>query len=67
MTSRLSSPGVQQVVTLATQDERERLAMVIMQLEMALCLACSNGLEDVETHLEAALDEARHLYDNLLN
>lgn len=67
MTSRHFSSMALQVVTLATQDERDRLAMVIMQLDMALSLARTNSLEDVVTHLEAALCEAQHLYENLLN
>jgi len=67
MTLRRFTPTVQEVVTLATQDEHDRLAMVIMQLDMALALARSKGLADVETHLQAALNEARTLNKNLLN
>lgn len=67
MTTRRLSSDALQVVTLAAQDERERLAMVIMQLDMALSLARTTALENVETHLEAALKEAQQLYEQLLN
>ncbi|MBU2483962.1 MAG: hypothetical protein KKG78_02675 [Alphaproteobacteria bacterium] len=54
-------------MTLATQDEHDRIAMVIMQLEMALALARTKGLAQLEAHLEAAIAEARSLHDRLLN
>ncbi|KJS19823.1 MAG: hypothetical protein VR78_02650 [Hoeflea sp. BRH_c9] len=55
------------IVTLATQDESERLAMVMMQLDMALALAREKGLVEVEAHLEAALEEARRVHKALIN
>jgi hypothetical protein len=67
MTSNRLSRTAVEVVTLATQDERERLAMVIMQLEMALALARENDLFDVETCLKAALAEAESVNSSLLN
>jgi uncharacterized Rmd1/YagE family protein len=63
---RLSRPAPE-IVTLATQDERDRIAMVIMQLEMALALARTKGLAQLESHLESAIAEARSLHDRLLN
>lgn len=63
---RLSRPAPE-IVTLASQDERDRIAMVIMQLEMALALARTKGLAQLESHLEAAIAEARNLHDRLLN
>lgn len=65
MTSRRPSPV--EIVTLATQDESDRLAMVMMQLDMALALAREKGLVEVEAHLEAALDEARRVHKTLIN
>lgn len=41
--------------------------MVIMQLEMALALARTKGLAQLESHLEAAIAEARSLHDKSLN
>jgi predicted DCC family thiol-disulfide oxidoreductase YuxK len=67
MTLRRFPPAAPEVVTLATQDEHDRIAMVIMQLEMALALARTKGLAQLASHLEAAIDEARSLHDRLLN
>ena len=64
---RRSSPIPLEVVTLATQNEQDRLAMVMMQLDMALALAREKGLVEVQAHLEAALEEARKVYKTLLN
>jgi hypothetical protein len=67
MTSRRAPPADREIVTLATQDERDRICMVIMQLDMALALANSKGLKEVAAHLKAALDEACNLRDKMLN
>lgn len=67
MTLRRAPPAEVEIVTLATQDERDRIAMVIMQLDMALALAKSKGLAEVAAYLEAALDEACSLRDKMLN
>ena len=67
MTLRRLPPIAPEIVTMATQDENERLAMVIMQHEMALALARLKELVQLVTHLEAALDEARNLHRKLLN
>ncbi len=67
MTSRRTSRVRLDVVTLATQDESERLAMVTMQLEMALALAREKGFVDVVASLEAALEEARRVHRTLMN
>jgi len=67
MTLRRSPSCAREVVTLATQDEHDRLAMIIMQLDMALALAKSKGLAEVEAHLAGALKEAQHLNSKLLN
>ncbi|MCY0146483.1 hypothetical protein OEG84_01795 [Hoeflea sp. G2-23] len=52
---------------MATQDEHDRLAMVIMQLDMALALAREKNLHDVEAYLEEALAEARIVRDAALH
>ena len=67
MSFRHTPPANPEVVTLATQDENDRIAMVIMQLEMALALARTNGLGQLEAHLETALVEAQNLHSKLLN
>lgn len=67
MTLRRLSRPAPEIVTLATQDEHDRIAMVIMQLEMALALARAKGLAQLEAHLEAAIAEARSLHEKLLN
>ncbi|AKI01063.1 hypothetical protein IMCC20628_02365 [Hoeflea sp. IMCC20628] len=67
MTSRRSSRVSPDVVTLATQDESDRLAMIVMQLDMALALARDKGFVDVVTYLESALDEARRVHRTWLN
>tara|TARA_R110002020_G_scaffold474702_1_gene706793 strand:+ start:2997 stop:3194 length:198 start_codon:yes stop_codon:yes gene_type:complete len=65
MTPRRRPPP--EVVTLETQNELDRLAMVMMQLDMALALAREKHLIEVEAHLEAALEEARSVRQSLLN
>lgn len=67
MSPRRFPTVVQEIVDLASQDEHDRLAMVIMQLDMALALARTKGLAEVEAHLEAALVEARNLNGKLLS
>lgn len=67
MTPRRAPACAQEIVTLATQDEHDRLAMIVMQLEMALALAKLKGLAEVEAHLAGALKEAQNLNSNLLN
>ncbi|MGJ8570475.1 MAG: hypothetical protein ACSHXI_07235 [Hoeflea sp.] len=52
---------------MATQDDHDRVAMVIMQLEMALALARGKKLAQLTTNLEAALTEARTLHSKMLN
>ena len=67
MTTRRPRP-CPEIVTLETQDELDRLAMVMMQLDMALALAREKKrLVGVEAHLEAALEEARQVRQSLLN
>jgi hypothetical protein len=63
---RLPRPAPE-IVTLATQDEHDRIVMVLMQLEMALALAKAKKLGHLEAHLEAAIAEARSLQCKLLN
>lgn len=67
MTPRRVRHADLEIVTLATQDERDRIAMVIMQLDMALALANSKGLAEVVAYLEAAMAEACNLRDKMLN
>lgn len=67
MTLRRQPHTAPETVTLATQDERDRVAMVIMQLEMALALAKAKKLSQLSSHLEAALAEARTVHDRLIN
>ncbi len=67
MTLRRRLPSAPEIVTLATNDERDRVAMVIMQLEMALALARLKGLTQLVAHLEAAIDEAKSMQARLLN
>lgn len=67
MTLRRRPPVHTEIVTLATQDERDRLAMVMMQLDMALALAREQNLIEVESYLEAALAEARSARNMSLN
>ncbi|PHR22126.1 MAG: hypothetical protein COA37_12675 [Hoeflea sp.] len=67
MTLRRQPPAAPEIVTLATQDEHDRVAMVIMQLEMALALARTKKLTQLVSHLEAALAEARNLHGKMLN
>ncbi|MEM5473284.1 hypothetical protein WNZ14_16260 [Hoeflea sp. AS60] len=67
MTVRRRLPIDPEIVTLATNDERDRIAMVIMQLEMALALARFKGLTQLVSHLEAAIDEAQTLQSRQLN
>lgn len=67
MTLRRQPPAAPEIVTLATQDEHDRVAMVIMQLEMALALARTKKLTQLTSHLEAALAEARNLHSKMLN
>ena len=58
-------PGVE-TVSHSTQTELQRLAMMMMQLDMALAMAREKGLVDVQGTLELALAEARHARDKLL-
>ena len=58
-------PGVE-TVSHATQTELQRLAMVMMQLDMALAMAREKGLVDVQGTLELALAEARDARNKLL-
>lgn len=67
MTSHRTSRAPVEVVTLDTQDERDRLAMIMMQLDMALALAREKRLVKVETYLESALAEARSINKAMLN
>ena len=67
MTPRRRPPSSPEIVTLETQSELDRLAMVMMQLDMALALAREKRLVEVEAHLEAALEEARKARQSLLN
>ncbi|WP_412048634.1 MULTISPECIES: hypothetical protein [unclassified Hoeflea] len=67
MSPRRTSPLIVEVVSLASQDEQDRLAMVIMQLDMALALAREKSLIEVEVYLEEALAEARTVRDTALN
>jgi len=67
MTLRRHPHAAPEIVTLATQDEHDRLAMVIMQLEMALALAKSKRLPQLSASLETALTEARNLHVKMLN
>jgi len=67
MTIRRRSPIRPEIVTSETKDELDRLAMVMMQLDMALALAREKGLFEVEAHLEAALAESRNVRQSLLN
>lgn len=62
--SRFARP---ETISLSTQDERDRLAMVMMQLDMALALAREKGLIEVQTYLEAALAEARTVRWGMFN
>lgn len=52
-----------QVVCHRSQTERQRLAMLMMQLDMALALAREKGLCEVESYLEEALAKARQSRD----
>lgn len=67
MTLRRHPHAAPEIVTLATQDDHDRVAMVIMQLEMALALAQSKQLSKLSFNLEAALTEARNLHSKMLN
>jgi hypothetical protein len=67
MTLRRHPYTAPEIVTLATQDDHDRVAMVIMQLEMALAMAKSKRLSQLSSNLEAALTEARNLYGKMLN
>lgn len=48
-----------QVVSHTTQTDHQRLAMVMMQLDMALAMAREKGLTEDEVYLEEALSTAR--------
>lgn len=48
-----------EIVCHATQNEQQRLAMIMMQLDMALAMARQKRLVDVESHLEQALARVR--------
>ena len=67
MTLRRLPPTVPEVVTFATQDEHDRIAMIIMQLEMALAMAKRKKLEQLSAHLETALEEARSARGKIIN
>jgi hypothetical protein len=67
MTLRRLPHAAPEIVTLATQDDHDRLAMVIMQLEMALALAKVKRLSQLSASLETALTEARNMHSNMLN
>jgi hypothetical protein len=67
MTLRRHPYAAPEIVTLATQDDHDRVAMVIMQLEMALALAKAKKLSQLSSNLEAALSEARNLHGKMLN
>ncbi len=67
MTLRRQPPAAPETVTCATQDDNDRVAMVIMQLEMALALAKAKQLSKLSSNLEAALEEARKLHSKMLN
>ncbi|OCW56769.1 hypothetical protein [Hoeflea olei] len=67
MTPRRRTTPPLEIVTLDTQTELDRLAMVMMQLDMALALAREKRMVHVEAHLESALEEARSVRQSLLN
>lgn len=67
MTLRRHPHAAPEIVTFATQDEHDRVAMVIMQLEMALALARTKKLAQLSSHLEAALVEAQNLHSRMIN
>ena len=67
MTLRHQPHTAREFVTFATQDDHDRVAMIIMQLEMALALAKAKQLSLVCSNLEAALTEARKLHGKMLN
>lgn len=49
------------IVTHESQTEQQRLAMIMMQLDMALAMAREKGLLEVQSYLEDALAKARSL------
>ncbi|TDH38984.1 hypothetical protein E2A64_07820 [Pseudohoeflea suaedae] len=53
-------------VSHATQTELQRLAMMMMQLDMAVAMAREKGLLEAQGTLELALAEARRARDRLL-
>lgn len=67
MTSHRPARASVEIVSLATQDERERLAMVIMQLEMSLVMAKQRELFAVECHLKAAISRIKSADRSLLH
>lgn len=67
MTNRRRPHPCPEIVTLETQSELDRLAMMMMQLDMALAMAREKGLCEVELYLEAALNEALSARRALLN
>jgi hypothetical protein len=66
MRKRPARPPVT-VVTYANQTEQQRLAMVMMQLDMALAMAREKGLVEVQAYLEDALAKARSLRKSALH
>lgn len=54
-------------VHLERLSEHDRLAMIMMQLDMALAMAREKGLPEVQRYLEAALANARSVRDSKLN
>ena len=66
MKKTIPALDVIEVVCHGSQTELQRLAMMMMQLDMALALAREQGLIDVQITLESALAEARTARDRLL-
>ena len=54
-------------VHLSSQSDHDRLAMMMMQIDMALTLARQTEMQQVEHYLEIALKRARQAMEQQLN
>lgn len=67
MSKRTAPARPIEVVTHATQTEQQKLAMIMMQLDMALAMAREKGLIEVQAYLEEALAKTRALRNAALH
>jgi len=66
MTNEPNTITVIEVVSHTSQTDYQKLAMMMMQLDMALAMAREKGLPHVEEYLEDEMAKARDRRDRLI-